>query len=43
MSSKQTLKAAVQEIVVLKSLYGVMSPDFISEISVGFCSCVIET
>lgn len=42
MSLKQALKAAVQEIVVLKSLYGVKNPDFASESSAGLCSCVIE-
>lgn len=36
MNSKQTLKAAVQETVVLKNLCGLMSPDFFPEISAGF-------
>lgn len=36
MSSTQALKVAVQEIVVLKSLYSVMNSDFALEGSAGF-------
>lgn len=41
MGSNQTLKAAVQEVVMLKSLYGVTSSDFVSEVATAFCSFVI--